>query len=88
MNIFTVSPYIQNDTQWNDWARTVVGLRSDLYQFDVVDRLDPSQSGNAAGRPREAQILADPGAVGRHRVLLEHGHGLSQQRRPQPVRSR
>ena len=51
VGIFTVSPYLQNDTRWNDWTRTVVGLRSDLYQFDVVDRLDPSQSGNAPAGP-------------------------------------
>jgi hypothetical protein len=51
VNIFTVSPYIQNDTRWTDWARTVVGVRSDLYQFDVVDRLDPSRSGNQPAGP-------------------------------------
>ncbi|MDX1945262.1 MAG: TonB-dependent receptor plug domain-containing protein [Pirellulaceae bacterium] len=51
VNIFTVSPYVQNETRWNDWTRTVVGLRSDLYQFDVTDRIDPAQSGNAPAGP-------------------------------------
>jgi hypothetical protein len=51
VNIFTVSPYVQNETWWSDWARTVVGLRSDLYQFDVTNRLDPSQSGNESAGP-------------------------------------
>jgi TonB-dependent Receptor Plug Domain len=51
VNIFTVSPYLQNDTRWSDWARTVVGVRSDLYQFDVVDRLDLTRSGNRSAGP-------------------------------------
>lgn len=51
VNILTVSPYIQNDTRWTDWARTVVGLRSDLVQFDVNDRLDPTQSGDESAGP-------------------------------------
>jgi hypothetical protein len=51
VNIFTVSPYIQNDTQWSDWARTIVGVRSDLYAFDVVNRLDSSQNGNETSGP-------------------------------------
>ncbi len=51
VNIFTVSPYVQNDTRWTDWARTVVGLRSDIFQFDVVDRLDATQSGDEVAGP-------------------------------------
>ena len=27
--------YVQNDTQWTDWFRSVVGLRGDRYRFDV-----------------------------------------------------
>lgn len=51
VNIFTVSPYVQNDTQWTDWARTVVGVRSDILQFDVVNRLDRSESGHEVAGP-------------------------------------
>lgn len=46
VNIFTVSPYLKTETQWTDWARTDVGVRGDLYQFDVVNLLDPSTTGN------------------------------------------
>jgi hypothetical protein len=57
VNIFTVSPYLQNDTRWTDWARTVVGVRSDLYQFDVVNREDPaSGSGNAPAGPVQPKL--------------------------------
>jgi hypothetical protein len=52
VNIFTVSPYIQNDTRWTDVIRTIVGLRSDIYQFDVVNRLtDPIGSGHETAAP-------------------------------------
>ena len=27
--------YAQNDTQWNDWFRSILGLRYDRYRFDV-----------------------------------------------------
>jgi hypothetical protein len=57
VNIFTVSPYVQNDTTWTDWARTVVGVRSDLYQFDVTNRLDPATgSGNAPAGPVQPKL--------------------------------
>lgn len=51
VNIFTASPYLQNDTRWTEWIRTIVGLRSDLYQFDVVDLLDATQSGETSAGP-------------------------------------
>ncbi len=46
VNIFTVSPYVSNHTQWTDWARTDVGVRGDIFQFDVVNLLDRTGSGD------------------------------------------
>jgi len=37
--------YAQNDTQWNDWFRSILGLRYDWYRFDVASSL-PENSGN------------------------------------------
>jgi hypothetical protein len=40
----SVSPYLQNRTQWLPKFRTVAGLRSDVYHFDV-DSSNPANSG-------------------------------------------
>lgn len=37
--------YAQNDTQWNDWFRSILGLRYDWYRFNV-DSSIPENSGN------------------------------------------
>ena len=38
--------YFENTTQWNDWFRTVAGLRADAYRFKV-DGDNPLNSGKA-----------------------------------------
>ena len=40
----SVGIYAQNDTQWSDWSRSVVGIRYDRYHFDV-DSSIPENSG-------------------------------------------
>ena len=37
--------YAQNDTQWNDWFRSLLGIRYDRYRFDV-DASVAENSGN------------------------------------------
>jgi len=41
----SVGVYAQNDTQWNDWFRSIVGVRYDRYRFKV-DAEIPENSGN------------------------------------------
>ena len=48
----TLSPYVENQTRWNDWFRTVIGLRSDAYWMDVRN-VAGGNSGDAA-----AQVLS------------------------------
>jgi hypothetical protein len=31
----SVSPYVENQTHWTDWLRTIIGLRSDLFWMNV-----------------------------------------------------
>lgn len=35
----TISPYVENQTHWTSWLRTVVGVRADAYFMDVTDLL-------------------------------------------------
>ena len=41
----SIGVYAQNDTQWNDWFRSIVGLRYDWYRFNVASSI-PENSGN------------------------------------------
>jgi len=38
--------YVQNDTHWNEWFRSIAGLRYDTYRFDVTALSNPENSGN------------------------------------------
>jgi hypothetical protein len=49
----SVSPYLQNRTQWLPKFRTIAGLRGDVYHFDVG-------SSNPANSGTEADGLASP----------------------------
>jgi hypothetical protein len=46
------SPYVENQTRWNDWFRTVLGLRSDATWMDVHNI-----AGGTSG-DRAAQVLS------------------------------
>ncbi|MBS0472746.1 MAG: TonB-dependent receptor [Proteobacteria bacterium] len=48
----SASPYIENETRWNTWLRTIVGLRGDLYWMDVVNK-----AGGASGS-RSSQVVS------------------------------
>jgi hypothetical protein len=49
VNLTAISLYAQNDTTWNDWLRTIVGLREDGILMDRNARANPQNSGNASG---------------------------------------
>ena len=38
--------FLRNQARWLSWFRTVAGVRSDSFVFDVADRLDPRNSGS------------------------------------------
>ncbi len=45
VNEFTIGLFAKNKVRWNDWFRTEMGLRGDLYHFDV-DSSIPENSGD------------------------------------------
>jgi len=49
----SIGVYVQNDTQWMPWLRSVAGVRADRYQFDV-------NSSIAANSGKESATLASP----------------------------
>ncbi len=53
----SLSPYVENQVQWADKFRTVCGLRTDYYHFDVNSNL-PVNSGT-----RDAAIVSPKGSL-------------------------
>ena len=43
----SLSPWLQNETRWTPWLRTIAGVRSDIVFFDVTDRTGAGASGTA-----------------------------------------
>ncbi|PPD34972.1 MAG: TonB-dependent receptor [Methylomonas sp.] len=41
-----VSPYAENNTRWNDWLRTSLGVRFDGFRFNVANSNIPENNGN------------------------------------------
>jgi outer membrane receptor protein involved in Fe transport len=67
--------YAQNDTQWNDWLRSVLGIRYDWYRFDV-DSIVPENSGNATSgiaSPKAALVF---GPWYRTEYFVNAGYGF------------
>jgi len=55
----SVGIYVQNDTQWNDWFRSIVGLRGDRYRFNV-DGPVPENTGKRSadiGSPKMSLVF-------------------------------
>ncbi len=71
----SASPYVQNETHWTPWLRTIAGLRGDFYWFDV----DNIEGGNSADRhaallsPKLGLIL---GPWADTELYLNGGYGL------------
>ncbi len=49
VNLTAAGAYTQNTTSWNDWLRTVVGLREDNLTMNMNALAIPQNSGNASG---------------------------------------
>ncbi|MBL8797177.1 MAG: TonB-dependent receptor plug domain-containing protein [Planctomycetia bacterium] len=52
--------YFQNESQWTDKVRTVLGLRGDIYNVDVTNHVVPANSGSKTSAiflPKGALIL-------------------------------
>lgn len=41
----SLSPWLQNETHWTPWLRTIAGVRSDIFFFDVTDHTGAGASG-------------------------------------------
>ena len=71
----SAAPYVQNETRWTDWLRTILGLRGEAYWFDVRSRAGGA-SGHADRRilSPKADIVFGPWAG--TELYLDYGRGV------------
>jgi outer membrane receptor protein involved in Fe transport len=72
---WNVGIYAQNDTRWNPWLRSVLGVRWNAFDFDVQSDL-PENSGKASADrwSPKAQLVFGPWA--RTEYYLSYGQGF------------
>ncbi len=67
--------YASNDTKWNDWFRSVIGLRYDRYQFDV-DSIIPENSGKVSAGITSPKLSLVFGPWARTEYFVNAGYGF------------
>ena len=80
--ITNVAPYFQNRVQWLPKLRSVLGLRWDFFNWDVIANI-PQNSANIAANIGSPKAQRDLWALGQDRVLPECGRGIPLQRHPE-----
>jgi outer membrane receptor protein involved in Fe transport len=67
--------YAQNDTQWTDWFRSILGLRYDWYRFKV-DSMTPRNSGNVTSGITSPKASLVFGPWAKTEYFLNAGYGF------------
>ncbi|MEO8442774.1 MAG: TonB-dependent receptor [Betaproteobacteria bacterium] len=73
--VTSMAPYFSNTIKWNDWLRTVAGLRFDRQQFDVTSML-AANSGNKSDSLRSPKFSAVFGPWAKTEYFLNWGRGF------------
>jgi hypothetical protein len=72
----SVGLYAQQLTHWTHWFRTIVGLRTDLYQADVNSIFNPANSGKANANISSPKFSAVFGPFEKSELFLSAGYGF------------
>ncbi len=68
--------YVENEIHWNDWLRSVAGLRADRYQFRVDDLLIPQNSGSRSAGQGSPKLSLIFGPWAKTEYFLNFGEGF------------
>ncbi len=71
----SVALYLENQTQWNEWLRTIAGVRGDRYNFSVDSNISENSGKRSAGigSPKLSVIL---GPWNKTEYFLNYGEGF------------
>lgn len=70
------SVYLQNSTSWNDWFRTLAGLRADHVNMDVTAYQTPANSGTASASKMSPKLSMIFGPWSKTEFFINAGKGL------------
>lgn len=70
------SVYLQNSTSWNDWFRTLAGLRADHVNMDVTAYQTPANSGTASASKMSPKLSLIFGPWSKIEFFINAGKGL------------
>ena len=73
--ITSMAPYLSNTIKWNDWVRTVAGLRFDHQQFDVTSML-PANTGSRSDSLRSPKFSVVLGPWAKTEYYMNWGRGF------------
>ena len=71
----SAAPYLQNETRWTDWLRTIVGLRADAVWMDVTNRVG-GDSGNISRQILSPKVNVVLGPLAKTELYLNYGKGF------------
>ena len=71
----TISPYVQTETHWTPWLRTILGLRSDAFLFDV-NNLAGGNSGNVSSAVLSPKVNLILGPWDKTEFYMDFGRGF------------
>jgi hypothetical protein len=67
--------YVQNEAHWTSWLRSIIGLRGDLYNFDVTN-ITGGSSGNVDAGIAEPKVSLIFGPWSQTEFYLNAGYGF------------
>jgi hypothetical protein len=73
---YSGSVYVQNDTPWTSKFRTILGLRGDLYGFDVTGISDPENGGAVTKGILSPKLSMIFGPFGQTEIYANAGYGF------------
>jgi outer membrane cobalamin receptor len=68
--------FFQNDTPWTSRFRTILGVRGDLYRFDVAGKSDPENGGTATRAIFSPKLSLVFGPFGQTELYANAGYGF------------
>ncbi len=72
----SLSPWLQNETRWTPWLRTIAGVRSDIVFFDVTDRTGAGASGTAHAQQVSPKLGVALGPWEKTEFYFNAGYGF------------
>ncbi len=72
----SVSAYLQNETRWTGWLRTIAGARADVFSFDVTSIAGAGGSGDVTAAQFSPKLGIALGPWAKTELYVNFGYGF------------